>query len=66
MKARVLKCYIWIPYEKIADLYFFSYPCYLPFRSYAPLKKNIVSRISQRGVKLEKSNRKAMNRNWSN
>ena len=36
--ARVLKFYIWIPYGKIADPYFFSCPSYLPFWSYTPLK----------------------------
>ena len=38
--ARVLKFHIWIPHEKIADLYFFSYLSCLPFWSYAPLKKS--------------------------
>ena len=40
---------IWIPHGKIADPYFFSCPSYLPFWSYAPLKKsewNLVSKIS--------------------
>ena len=38
--ARVLKFHIWIPHGKIADPYFFSCPSYLPFWSYAPLKKS--------------------------
>ena len=38
MHARVLKFHIWIPHGKIADLYFFSCPSYLPFSSYASLK----------------------------
>ena len=46
--------------EKIADQYFFSCLSYLPFWSYAPLKKseqNLVSKISRkvfelRGLKL--------------
>ena len=41
-----LQFYIWIPHGKIADPYFFACPSYLPFRSYAPLKKlkwNLVS-----------------------
>ena len=37
--ARVLKFHIWIPHGKIADTRFFSCPSYLPFWSYAPLKK---------------------------
>ena len=38
--ARVLKFHIWIPHGKIADTcFFFSCPRYLPFWSYAPLKK---------------------------
>ena len=47
--ARVLKFHRWIPHGKIADPYFFSCPSYLPFWSYAPLKKsdwNLVSKIS--------------------
>ena len=57
--GRVLKFRIWIPHGKIADPYFFSCLSYLPFWSYAPLKKsewNLVSKISQsiwaRGLKL--------------
>ena len=38
--ARVLKFHIWVPHGKIADPYFFSYTSYLPFWSYAPLKKS--------------------------
>ena len=43
--ARVLKFHIWIPHGKKADtrfiyLFFFSCPSYLPFWSYAPLKKS--------------------------
>ena len=37
-------------------LVFFSFPIYLPFWSYGPLKifeKNLVSRISQKVFKLE-------------
>ena len=40
LHARVLKFHIWIPHGRIADQYFFSCPSYLPFWSYAPLKKN--------------------------
>ena len=36
--ARVLKFHLWIPHGKVADLYFFPCPSYLPFWSYAPLK----------------------------
>ena len=53
--ARVLKFHIWIPHGKIADLYFFSCPSYLPFWSYAPLKKsewNLVSKISRKVFEL--------------
>ena len=39
MHARVLKFHIWIPHEKIADTYVFSYQDYAPFLSYGPLKK---------------------------
>ena len=56
VKARVLKFHMWIPYKKIADAYFFSFQSYLPFWSYGPLKffeKNLVSRISQKVLKLE-------------
>ena len=59
MHARGLKFHIWIPHGKIADPYLFSCPSYLPFWSYAPLKKsewNLVCKISQsiwaRGLKL--------------
>ena len=38
--ARVLKFHIWIPHGKISDPYFLSCPSYLPFWSYAPLKKS--------------------------
>ena len=38
--TRVLKFHIWIPYGKIAETSFFSCPSYLPFWSYAPLKKS--------------------------
>ena len=34
----VLKFHMWIPHEKIANLCFFSFPSYLPFWSYGPLK----------------------------
>ena len=58
--ARVLKFHIWIPHGKIADLYFFSSPNYLPFWSYAPSKKigmkscqqDISKSILARGLKL--------------
>ena len=56
VKARVLKFHMWIPHEKIANPCFFSFPSYLPFWSYGPLKifeKNLVSRISQKVFKLE-------------
>ena len=46
---------IWIPHGKIADAYFFSFPSYLPFWSYAPLKKsewNLASNISQKVFEL--------------
>ena len=52
----VLKFHMWIPHKNIADPYFFSFPSYLPFWSYGPLKifeKNLVSRISQKVFKLE-------------
>ena len=38
MHARVLKIHVWIPHEKIADI-FFSDQDYAPFLSYGPLKK---------------------------
>ena len=54
---RFLKFHIWIPhYKKKADMYFSSYQDYAPFLSYGPLKKsewNIVSKISQKLLKLE-------------
>ena len=53
--TRVLKFHIWISHGKISDPYFFSCPSYLPFWSYAPLKKsewNLVSKISQKLFKL--------------
>ena len=34
----VLKFHMWIPHKKIADPYCFSFPSYLPFWSYGPLK----------------------------
>ena len=37
--ARILKFHIWIPHGKIADTRFFPCPSYLPFWSYASLKK---------------------------
>ena len=52
----VLKFHMWIPHKKIANPCFFSFPSYLPFWSYGPLKifeKNLVSRISQKVFKLE-------------
>ena len=59
MHARVLKFPIWIPHEKIADMYFFSYQDYAPFPSYGPLKKiwmnscqqNISKAIEARALK---------------
>ena len=56
VKARVLKFHMWIPHKEIANPCFFSFPSYLPFWSYGPLKifeKNLVSRISQKVFKLE-------------
>ena len=57
--ARVLKFHVWIPHGKIGGIRFVSSPSYLPFWSYAPLKKsewNFVSKISRkvwaRGLKL--------------
>ena len=58
--ARVLKFHIWISHGKIADPYFCFCPCYLPFWSYAPLKKirtkfcqqNISKTVRGRGLKL--------------
>ena len=38
--ARVLKFHIWILHGRIADTRLFSCPSYLPFWSYAPLKKS--------------------------
>ena len=40
MHARVLKFHVWIPHGKIFDTHFFSCTSYLPFWSYAPLKKS--------------------------
>ena len=37
-KARVLKFHIWIPHQKIADLYFFSCPNYLPMPKLCPFE----------------------------
>ena len=53
--ARVLKFHIWIPHGKIVDPYFLSCPSYLPFWSYAPLKKsewNLLSKISWKVFEL--------------
>ena len=45
LHARVLKFYLWVPHEKIADPYFFSCPAYL-FKSYFPFDKiTLKSRI---------------------
>ena len=61
IKARVLKFHTWILHEKIADLYFFSCPNYLPLWIYAPFKgtecnfvsyKNILEIIEARSFKL--------------
>ena len=55
MNTMVLKFHIWIPHGKIADPYFFSCLSYLPFWSYAPLKKsawNLVSKISRKVFEL--------------
>ena len=59
MHARVLKFHIWIPHEKIADMYFFSYQDYAPFLSYGPFEKiwmnfcqqNISKAIEARALK---------------
>ena len=54
LHARVLKFYIWVPNEKIADRYFFSCPACL-FRVMPLCKKselNLVSKISQKVFKL--------------
>ena len=51
-----LRFHMWIPHKKIANPCFFSFPSYLPFWSYGPLKifeKNLVSRISRKVFKLE-------------
>ena len=40
VRDKVLKFHIWIPHGKIVDARFFSCPSYLPFWSYAPLKKS--------------------------
>ena len=53
--SRVLKFHIWIPHGKIADPYSFSCPSYLPFWSYAHLKKsewNLVSKIPRKVFEL--------------
>ena len=39
MHARVLKFHIWIPHEKVADTYFFSYQDYAPFPELWPFEK---------------------------
>ena len=55
VQSRVLKFHIWIPRGKIADPYFFSCPNYLPFWSYAPLKKsewNLASKIPRKVFEL--------------
>ena len=54
--SRVLKFHMWIPHEKIADMYFLSRQDYVPFLSYGPLKIygcNLVSKVSQKLLKLE-------------
>ena len=38
IQARVLKFHIWIPRQKVAYPYFFSFLNYLPLPSYAPFK----------------------------
>ena len=53
MKASVLKFYIWIPYEKIADLYIFPCLSYLPFRSYYPFKISTGQEVSKEVLELE-------------
>ena len=56
MHARVLIFHVWIPHEKINDMYFYSHQAYAPCLSYGPLKKygwNLVSKISQKLLKLE-------------
>ena len=52
--TRIFKFHKWIPHGKIADLNFFS-SSYLPFWSYASLKKsewNLVSKMSQKVFEL--------------
>ena len=56
MHARVLKFHLWILHEKNSWPVFFSHQDYAPFLSYGPLKKyrwNLVSKISQKLLKLE-------------
>ena len=51
---------MWIPHKKIANRVFFSFPSYLPFWSYDPLKifekkscqQDISKSIKARGLKL--------------
>ena len=31
MQAKVLKFHIWIPHEKVTDIFFFAYQDYAPF-----------------------------------
>ena len=48
-------CMLGFLHGKIADPYIFSCPCYVPFWSYAPLKKsesNLVSKISRNVFEL--------------
>ena len=67
--TRVLKFHIWIPHGKVADPYFFFFSCpsYLPFWSYAPLKKsewNLVSKISQKVFELGAWNMVSWGARW--
>ena len=55
LHARVLKFYIWVPNEKIADPYFFFLSGIFVFLELCPFEKNqnyLVSKISQKVFKL--------------
>ena len=65
--ARVLKFPIWIPHGKIADTCFLSWLSYLPFWSYAPLKKsewNLMHAISYEPCMLGFWNFSYMDSSW--
>ena len=61
MHARVLKFHIWIPYEKVANTYFFSLSGLCPFPELWPLEKtwmkycqqNLSITIDARALKFE-------------